>query len=462
MHLVADLKQPITPLPHQWATVEFLLSNKRAFNLSSCGSGKTLPSVLSIKALYEGGAENVILVVAPLSVLGATWLEHLADFAPGVPVLDLSNNTKRRKLLEQNKDFKGVVLINPDGVKTVFHELVALRPGIVVIDELAGYYRTCTTARWKAMAALLELVRAKIWAFTGTPITKNVMDFYAQTLLVNPNKLPRKSNGRPVSYKVMRDILMTSVGPYNWVPKADAMARVHGMMQPAIRFSRADVMGDILTPIRLRKDIALTEEQTKLLQELSAAGTVKHGTGTISAKEAMAYITKATQIILGAVYDSAGRVQEVDSGPHLQALLDLQEEVEYTPIIVAVPYIEVMHKLADKLRAKGNRVAVIYGDVKPEARLAIIAEFQRGELDFLLAIPKTLSHGVTLTKSHTVCWYGPIYDLELYAQLCDRIFRFGQKDQPLIVEFCSTTVERKMYANLHGKEKFSFSFLELF
>ena len=95
-------------------------------------------------------------------------------------------------------------------------------------------------------------------------------------------------------------------------------------------------------------------------------------------------------------------------------------------------------------------------------RKQIVADFQAGKYDFLICHPETLAHGVTLTASHTVCWFGPIYDLELYAQLNDRIFRYGQENQPLVVEFCSTEAEARVYASLRSKERLSTKFLELF
>ena len=102
------------------------------------------------------------------------------------------------------------------------------------------------------------------------------------------------------------------------------------------------------------------------------------------------------------------------------------------------------------------------GETPPAAREEIVQRFQKGELDYLLCHPKTLAHGVTLTASHTICWFGPLYDLELYAQLNDRIFRFGQEGQPLIVELCSVESEAKVYTSLRNKEQLAMKFLDLF
>ena len=458
---ITPLVQTITPLPHQWQTVEFLLSHKRCYNLSSCGSGKTLGSIIAMKALFESGTESRQLVIAPLSVIVSTWKDHLEQFAPNIPVMFLDNAGNRKKRVKELTNFKGIVLINPDGVQGLWHELCNWLPGLLVIDELAGYYRNIKTNRWKALAALIYKCKPGVWGFTGTPVTKNLMDSYAQCLLVNPKGFPATRTGRTMTYVQYRDRLMINPAPYVWVAKKEAMDLVHEVMQPAIRFGR-EVMGGIKTPIRIRKDIPLTPEQKALYAALLKDGLAKYGTAQIKAKEAMTLITKATQIALGEVYDSAGKTISIPSKPRVDALLDMFEEVEESPLIVAVPFVHTILALAEHLRLLDYRVAVIYGDTPKTSRGEIIKAFQAGEYDFLLCHPKTLAHGVTLTRSHTVVWYGPLYDLELYWQLCDRIFRYGQTEQPLIVEFCSTPIENRIYAALHGKEKLGGTYLELF
>lgn len=453
----------ITPKPHQWETMAFELEHKICYNLSACGSGKTLPSVLALKALWDGGALTRILVVCPIQVVEATWMAHIEQFAPGVPVLALHDGGTRRRLIKERlKGFKGIVLMNPDGVKCVFHDLRDWFPEIIVIDELAGYYRNCRTDRWKAIAALKYFCKPAVWAFTGTPLANNLMDFYAQCLLVNPDMLPKSRTGKVASYKQMRDMLMTQPYMNVWRPKPGALERVMSYMQPAIRFSREQVMSDILTPILLRKNVPLTTEQTKLLKELRGAGTAQFGRATIKGKDLMTLMTKATQIAMGVVYDSQGNEVIVPSGPRVQALVDVFEEVEQTPVIVTAYYVPVINALAEQLRLKKYRTAVIYGEVKPAERAAIIKDFQSGKYDFLVCQPRTLAHGVTLTRSSTVVWYGPIHDHEMYAQLCDRIFRYGQEGQPLVIEFSSTPIENKMYQSLRGKEAMSGSYLDLF
>lgn len=460
--IAALTRKPIVEKPHQIETFARLLENQCFYNLSELGTGKTLPAVNAIKALFDYGALQRILVVAPLSVIRSTWADHLEQFASHIPVMLMDVAPKRKRQAKELPTFQGVVVINPDAVETMFHDIRAWRPQLVAIDELAGYYRNWSTKRWKAMKLLLHMTKASIWAFTASPVTKSILDSYAQCLLINPGRLPQKREGGPVTYKQYRDILCNQPFPDVWVPKADALQKVYSYMQPAVRFERKKVMADVPEPIRIRKDVALSPEQQKMVNEMIRDGKAKYGSQIISAKEAQTLATKMVQIVTGSVYDARHNVVEIPCGPRVQAVIDLHAEVEYTPVIVAIPFIHTNHRLERELKEKGYRVAVIIGEVKVTDRHEIIHDFQAGKYDFLLVHPKTLAHGVTLTRSHTVCWYGPIHDYELVVQLDGRISRYGQEGHPLVVELCSTAAERRMYASLQKKAKLSGSFLELF
>jgi len=257
-------------------------------------------------------------------------------------------------------------------------------------------------------------------------------------------------------------MLMNQPYPGTWVPKPNALERVYNIMQPAIRFTREEVMKDVKTAVRMRKDIPMTPEQKKLFNELVAKGKAQYGDAVMPAVEASALATKVVQIMTGCVYDAKGDAVDIPAGPRIDAMFDLHAEVGYTPLIVCAPFIHTIQRLQKEIAGRGYAVEVIYGDVKTKERVDIIRRFQAGQVDFLVCHPKTMAHGITLTRSSTVLWFAPLYDFDLYGQANARIERYGQEGQPLIVEFCSTKAEREIYLSLRSKERLSGKFLELF
>ena len=63
-----------------------------------------------------------------------------------------------------------------------------------------------------------------------------------------------------------------------------------------------------------------------------------------------------------------------------------------------------------------------------------------------------MAHGLTLTASNTICWWGPVDDYEIYEQAIGRITRPGQKRMQYIKHLICSPVEKAVYKRLKNKE----------
>lgn len=72
--------------------------------------------------------------------------------------------------------------------------------------------------------------------------------------------------------------------------------------------------------------------------------------------------------------------------------------------------------------------------------MIILKKFKNGEADILLAHPKTLQYGVTLTNCHYSIYYSLSYSFEQYYQCHDRIYRFGQGKGNVHISFCKQKI----------------------
>ena len=82
-----------------------------------------------------------------------------------------------------------------------------------------------------------------------------------------------------------------------------------------------------------------------------------------------------------------------------------------------------------------------------------IAAWNAGEIPLLLLHPAGAGHGLNLQDGgHIVVWFGPIYDLELWEQTIDRLYRQGQKHTTsVIVLVAEGTVEEDAMRSLDAK-----------
>jgi SNF2 family DNA or RNA helicase len=63
--------------------------------------------------------------------------------------------------------------------------------------------------------------------------------------------------------------------------------------------------------------------------------------------------------------------------------------------------------------------------------------------------PKTVAHGLTLTRGTSIIWPGPTYDLTWFKQLNGRQARIGQKEKTeIIVMLAKGTLEEDIYNNI--------------
>lgn len=165
--------------------------------------------------------------------------------------------------------------------------------------------------------------------------------------------------------------------------------------------------------------------------------------------------TGATMIVhnCGVVYDTDGNEVSIPSGHRLKAVLEVVEETPYK-VIVFVPFVSAVNKVADYLTSKHVSVECIHGGVSKNERDRIFASFQKhDEPRVLVAQPAAMSHGLTLTAASTIVWFAPTTSNETFEQANGRISRPGQKNNQFIIMLEGTTVERKLYDRLKNKQK---------
>jgi SNF2 family DNA or RNA helicase len=171
--------------------------------------------------------------------------------------------------------------------------------------------------------------------------------------------------------------------------------------------------------------------------------------------------SKLVQIACGVVYDTKGEEVIIGAEPRLEAVYEVIQEAG-TKTIVFVPFTSAVGYVTEFLRSKGLTVECIYGSVSANNRNEILGNFQKtADPKVLVAIPSTMSHGLSLNAASTIVWFAPITSNDVYVQACARVRRPGQKHTQLIVNIEGSPVERKMYDRLQHKEKMQGVLLDL-
>jgi SNF2 family DNA or RNA helicase len=429
------------PFETQALTAAFITQNRRCFVTNQVGTGKTAAALYAFDYLKRRGEAKRLLVVAPLSTLNPTWRRECLLRTPHLS-LQVLRGTKAQRL-EVLAIPSDIYVINHDGVGVVIEELIKrLDIDMVVIDELTAF----KNARADRSKNIQKVCASRKWVvgMTGTPASNDVMDVYGQIKAVLGSLFK-------MQFTTLRETLCTRSGPYKWLPRPNAAETVARLMQPNVRYTRADTYE--LPPCSfITREVSLTPVQTQLLKTLRDEGAAMVASeGVIRAVNEAALLGKMLQVVLGGVYGEGQRMIKVDASPRYTELMDILEQLDGNALIFT-PYKESVRQLAEVVRAKYD-IGLVTGDVPPTERDEIFAKFQGGQLDHIVAHPGTMSHGLTLTAAQAVIWFGPPGSLETYEQANGRITRKGQTSNQLIYHIIASPLERRIFNRLDKKQQ---------
>ena len=427
------------PFDHQKKTAAFLTMNRKGFCFNEQGTGKTASAIWAADYLMKVGKIRRALVICPLSIMDSAWRNDLFTFAMHRTV-DVAHGPKKKRaaIIEQGAEF---VIINYDGVDIVSEQIKNGGFDLIIIDE-ATHYKNAQAKRWKTLKKLL-CDDTWLWMMTGTPAAQSPLDAYGLAKLVNPQGVPK-------FFGSFKDMVMDRKSHFKFEPKPIAPKIVHGVLQPAIRYSKDECL-DLPDMVYVDRIVPLSSQQKHYYNLLKKRMIMEVAGVEVTAMNAAVNMSKLLQISAGAVYTDDKETVEFDISDRYKVLREVIDESSQK-VLVFVPFKHTIDILTDKLRAENITTEVIRGDVPAHKRTEIFKRFQEDTDPQVLVIqPQAAAHGVTLTAANTVVWWGPTSSLETYAQANARVHRAGQKHKCTVVSLQGSYVEKRMYRMLAGR-----------
>lgn len=438
-----------TPFEVQKKTCDMLTLNQRAYVLNDMGTGKTKAALWAWDWLKSQGLSNKLLICAPLSTLRFVWQSEIFQTIRHRKVAILHGDKQTRLDLLADMAYD-IYVINHDGVGVIYDELMhRLDIDALLIDELAVFRNVNTRSK-----RMLKLAKTKkiVWGMTGSPMPTSPTDVWAQASIVTPHTVPKY-------FSHVEHVLLERKSTHVWVPKAGAVEKAFEYMQPAVRYSLDDVVE--LPDLVVRNiDVEMTHEQKKVYKGIVEHCVALAQNHQITAANAAVAMGKLLQIAGGWVYSGDRSVATLDAGPRIKALVDTIQGCS-RKVIVFAPYLHALHGIGEVLTKEGVKFRAIHGGTT--SRDDIYNAFQNfNNFNVLLAHPRTMAHGLTLTAASTIVWFLPIMSLEYYEQANARIRRVGQTHKQEIIHIVASPVERRIYTLLRGRQKLQDTFLSLF
>lgn len=440
---------PVKPFKLQIATTEFLVQKLRAFVFNEIGTGKTLSVAWAMDRLMREGQVKNVLIVAPLSTLDIVWKRTLFQVNPALDVEVMKGTaTQKRESFRAAALYKSkplVRIINPDSLHILAEQTALEHYDLVIIDESATF-RVAKTRRGKALKKIVADKAKRLWCLTGSPTPEAPTDVWFTATLVCPDRVPRY-------FGALRDMTMMKVSQWSWKKKPDAEKIIAEMLKDhSIRFTRAEI--ELPPTTFFTHNVDPTAEQTRLLKELKDEAAAQLEAGEITAANEADVINKMLQVTGGSVLARDENEQQilhkVDCAGKFQALEDLYESSD-GPVIVFAPFLGNLARLVEWAEAKHIPYRLVVGATSRDERTEAFDLLQNGGIRLLIAHPKAMAHGITLTRSNLIVWWVPIQSHEIYEQACGRITRPGQEKLTYIVHFTCSALERRVYKRLADK-----------
>ena len=438
---------PKIPYKHQHVTASFCTLFKRGFIINGIGSGKTNSVLWALDYLMSRGEVRKALIMCTLSTIDCVWGDTLFYEFHHRKFAILSGPAERRNKLFADPKYDFYV-INHDGFGAIKKQyLTRTDIDAVVIDESTAY-KDQGIRRFKRVRNAFDDNPPKyMWAMSAEPTPNEPTDAWGQARLLHTHQ--------NIGFTAFKEMTMQKVSNFKWIPRENSHLMVASILSPAVRFATRDCI-DLPDTIYSTRKAQLTQQQHSLYTQMLNQYAIDFSNGTVNAVNEADKQNKLLQIICGFVYsrDPAGQVitQVVDAQTRLTILDEILASIKGKAIIF-VPYTELLFIL-EKHLSKYRTCRLVYGQTKKAERYEIFTEFQKSpDPTTIIAHPKTMAHGITLTAAATIIWYAPYASAGYYSQANGRIVRPSQTKITNIFHIIATELEKRIYNRLLKRQE---------
>lgn len=421
--------------PHEYQREAFNFLMNRIFIEGNLGGGlfldpglgKTSVTCWLIQALRSIGFVDSTLIIAPLRAVDNVWPDEIEKWGFNLTYRKVTGTPGQRiKALRQSAD---VYLINPENVAWL-QKQTHLPFDFLVVDE-STKFKSWMAKRTRALKRMLSMFAARV-ILTGTPSPNSMADLFAQMYLVDDGE----SLGRTLTVFRNRTCNRGGYEGREWLFRPECQSLVEQLIAPAvIRMDAADHLDlpeKVDHVIWVSLDRAEKRQYKSLERELAIAlGEDK----TLTASNSGAKYTMCRSFANGGVYEILERDEKdrpTKRKTHhvhdkkLEALVDLVEELQGKPVLVAYQF---KHDL-ERIRKAYPKAPVINGDTKPADDTETLRRWNRREIPILLVQPQAMSHAVNAQDGgNDIVWFGLSDQLEIELQFNARLHRQGVKGQ---------------------------------
>lgn len=352
--------------------------------------------------------------------------------------------------------FNKETLLN-ERLHTKLREFMRRVPTLLVLDE-STFIKTPNIPTTRKAIALGKFAKARR-ILTGTPQTKDGLDLFSQYRFLDESILGETTKtGFLNRYCQVTNRYFRKGGRLIETP--DTIEVTEGFNQKVapytFRYKKEEVLPDLPEKQYSIFNVSLTPSERKLYDELKEKMIINLKAlgkeGEIQTFNKLALLIRLHQFLSGIAITDKG-LQTFESSK-FKALTEILDGAT-GQIIIWASFRKSIEAITDYLNSHKKTVGYLYGGMKASDKDAAQKGFSNGDLQFLVAHPKTAGRGLTFINCSHAIYYENSYSYEDRIQSEDRIHRIGQEASHCLYAelLCGNTVDENIHdALLHKKE----------
>jgi SNF2 family DNA or RNA helicase len=452
-------------MPHQIAGCEIAaLFDKYAFFYDT-GTGKTVLALEIITRLFEK-TRTKFLVICPKTIINTAWMADCEQFYSTFRLLPMSKNIKPeqyRKIYKKwNETAAGenyerlyyddftdgnladriefilsalvprasAYIINPESFDVDFFLTLGINGLVVDESAMLKNYYSKISEKVRDFSSKMKYS----YLLSGKPAPNRVQEYYSQMRVVDRVYLNRSFDVYSRTHDIAKDVDR----------KSFTLSKEDCIDLPPKSYVIRSVSLD--RDVRSKYNEMLWSWRTEYIKDLKERRNVAVG-------HHLSVLRKLRQIASGFVVDSVvdKKTAHWIHSSKERELEDVLDDLGSNQAIIWAQHhyeIEAIEKL---LRKRGEHVVTAYG--KTADKDYSIEAFKKGAARYIVAHPRTLMYGATLTNCTYAIYYSTSYSFEEFYQSHDRIYRIGQ-NKPCTYIFiqAENTIDEIMYDCIFSKK----------
>lgn len=442
-------------MSHQQLIVDYSIDKNYAGIFADFGTGKTLAFLGIVEKL---GLRRVLVVSTKLSIQ-STWPDEIRMHSNFKWIILLGQRKRKLQLLRyglklahtrsgyyySGTDKTIIFLLNYDGVRNIFHEIMGVRWDVVCLDE-STKIKSPHTLRTRTMWELGKSIERR-YIMTGFPVTENLADIYSQI------KFLRNDDFLGKSYYAFLATYFVKMG-MKILPKKKMIGEVLDKISGfCIRITNETLN----LPPKMYKKIGIekTEQQEKLLEEFKSSFRLEFGKVKLDTQYIFALMTKSLQICDGFIQDNEGHIEAIETNKD-ETLIEMLDEIDIrkNKVVIWCAFRFSVAKIQNLLTKLKVPTLILTGDV--EGVNTVIRTFQGStKYNVLIATQKKAAESITLTACRCAIYYSNIWSYDSRQNSEARIRRKGSEkhDSIMYIDFVTNkSVEGQVYECLRKKK----------